>query len=75
MCIFPCPYEYMQFKYRCLQRPEESVESPGAGITGGPEPLDMSAGNQTLLLWKSSEHSQPIKSHLSTIHSPQQSLM
>ena len=57
MCIYLCPCEYMQFIHRCLQRPEESAECPGAGIPGGSEPLDMGAGNQTLLLWKRSQHS------------------
>ena len=29
---------------QCLQRPEEGIRSPGAGIIGGCKPLDMGAG-------------------------------
>lgn len=45
-------------------RLEESTETPEEGITRGSEPPDKGAGNQTLVLKKSSKRSQP-QSHLS----------
>lgn len=31
--------------YRCLQRPEENIDSPGAEVTGGCKALDIGAAN------------------------------
>lgn len=38
------------------KRPEEGVGYSGAGVTGSSEPCDVSAKNQTQVLWKSSMH-------------------
>lgn len=43
MCVCIC---------RCPWRPEESVRSPGAGVTSGCEPPDMHIRNQTLVPWQ-----------------------
>ena len=48
-----------------LWRPEESIRSPEAGITGMRELLNMGAEKQTLVLCKSSKCSQ-LLSHLSS---------
>lgn len=33
---------------------------PGAGVTGSYEPSNVDVGDQTLILWKSSECAQPL---------------
>lgn len=38
-------------------RPEESIEVPGSRVLGNCEPLDLGAGNKTLVLYKSSKYS------------------
>lgn len=43
---------YARFVRRCLQTTEESIESPGAGVTVYESHLIMSAGSLTLVLWK-----------------------
>lgn len=50
---------YVCVLYECMRpwRLEESTETPEAGITRGSEPPDTGAGNQTLVLEKSSKHS------------------
>jgi hypothetical protein len=40
---------------RYLWRPKEGVGSSGVGTTGGHEPPDMGAGDQTRIPWKSSK--------------------
>ena len=40
MCM--CGYGHMNAD---IQRPEEGIRSPGAGITGSCEPPDVDAGN------------------------------
>jgi hypothetical protein len=51
--------ESMSHMWRCL---EEGVQAPESEVTGGWEPPDMSAGNQTWVLqqtlnhWKSLQH-------------------
>lgn len=40
--------------YWCPQRPENEVQSPGPGVRGSCEPLDVGARNQAWALCKSS---------------------
>lgn len=42
--LFSYVYVSMYMWCRCPQEPEEGVSSPGAGVTGGCEILDMSIG-------------------------------
>jgi hypothetical protein len=46
----------MPYVFRYQWRPEKGVGFPGIEVTEGFESLDMSVGNQTLVLWKSGEH-------------------
>lgn len=48
-----CQYEPMLVTVR----PEEGIESPGAGVTDICEPSDVDAGNRTRVFQKSSTHS------------------
>lgn len=43
-----------QYKFRCLQRPKESLGSSEAGVTGSYEPSCVGAENKTQVLCKSS---------------------
>lgn len=42
------------------QSPEDSVGSPGGGVTGNCEPSDVGAGNQAWVLCKSGTSSPPL---------------
>ena len=38
---------------KCVSEPDEGIVSPGAGVIGGCELLNMGDRNQTQALWKS----------------------
>lgn len=60
MCLYMCVYvfvsEYLTHVYESPWSQAEDVD-PGAGVTSGCEPPCVSAGNQTSILWRSSESS------------------
>jgi hypothetical protein len=57
---YVCQRRVYVFDFRYLNTPEEGVKFPGAKVTGSCELLDMGAGNQTLVLCKSSMPSRPL---------------
>lgn len=52
LCVYVCVHEF-----RYPERPEESIRSPGALVTGGRESPSMGAGNLTQILYKNRKHS------------------
>jgi hypothetical protein len=58
MCVCLSVSVYMQVTT------EECIRSPGAGVSGGSEPPDMCAGNQTRVFCMISMHSQVLTQSL-----------
>lgn len=53
LCVTKCIYVYLMHihpdAYSSLQRQEESIRFPGAGVTVGCKAVSMGAGNWTVL--------------------------
>lgn len=58
-CVDVCVHEYVYLPHVCefLQKPEEGIRCPGAGVTSNCELCDMKVENQIQVFWLSTKPS------------------